>query len=270
MREFRLKVTCALCLLVLLGAPVSGQDPERGKWTLVPQVESWTSRTYYSPKDDDKLGEMREPEVFETEHHVYTSPFRYRNVKVDAWVEIGKGKGIEMLADRGTITIEEDKPIISVTVVGSGCSGNNYNIVEWWGPGEKLTDPTTRAPQLIKRQRIGNLQGQHDAFIQRALSFGKPQFKTIEEANAYIKNMQDKIYKMTSGFYMPGSLMTGLYENTAYFRIGDTSRPEHTAYKIVISGGGLDYEDPGDNIARYPAEYTFRLIDVLVKKTAAR
>lgn len=78
-----------------------------------------------------------------------------------------------------------------------------------------------------------------------------------------------------------GSLMTGLYENTAYFRIGDVNlfserltEGEPTrkivgtvdVYKIVIRGGGLDYEDPGTAIARYPADYAFRLIDVVVKK----
>ena len=65
---------------------------------------------------------------------------------------------------------------------------------------------------------------------------------------------------------MPGSLMTGLYENTAYFRIGDTLGSEHTAHKVVIRGGGLDYEDPGTRIGRYPADYAFRMIDVVVRR----
>ena len=66
--------------------------------------------------------------------------------------------------------------------------------------------------------------------------------------------------------------MTGLYENTVHFRIGDTSREDMTVNKIVIRGGGLDYEEPygaehrdGDR-NRYPADYVFRLIDVIVKK----
>jgi hypothetical protein len=48
----------------------------------------------------------------------------------------------------------------------------------------------------------------------------------VEEARAVFEKTQEKVYQMTSGYYMPGSLMTGLYENVAYFRIGDTSRPE--------------------------------------------
>ena len=123
--------------------------------------------------------------------------------------------------------------------------------------------------QLIKRQRIDNLKGQHNAWVQGALTQEPPQFKSVEEAVDHIKRIQKFVYEMTSGYYVPGSLMCGLYENTAYFRFGDTSRPEHTPYKVVIRGGGLDYEDPGTMYSptrgRYPADYTFRLIDVVVK-----
>jgi hypothetical protein len=173
-----------------------------------------------------------------------------------------------MVPDSGSITIVEEKPIVSVTVVGSGCSGNNYNILEWWGPGENVGKIKK---QLIKRQRIDNLKGQHNAWVQGALTQEPPQFKSVEEAVDHIKRIQKFVYEMTSGYYMPGSLMCGLYENTAYFRFGDTSRPEHTPYKVVIRGGGLDYEDPGTMYSptrgRYPADYTFRLIDVVVKKS---
>jgi hypothetical protein len=241
------------------------EEIEVPSYTIPPQVGSMS--LYHSPQDDDRLGELREVEIFETEHHVYTTPFRYKNVKVEGWFEFAV-KGVELLADVGSITIVEEKPIISVTVVGSGCSGSNYNIVEWWGPGEKLSTVTkTKAGQLIKRQRIDNLKGQHNAWIQSALTQEPPEFKSVEEAREYIKKIQTWVYNMTSGCYMPGSLMSGLYENTAYFRIGDTSRPEHTSYKVVIRGGGLDYEDPGTERVRYPADYTFRLVDVVVKKS---
>ena len=101
---------------------------------------------------------------------------------------------------------------------------------------------------------------------QRALTEEAPEFETADEAREYIKKIQEIFYNMTSGYSVPGSVMSGLYENTAYFRIGDTSRPENTATKVVIRGGGLDYEDPGRKIARYPADYTFRLIDLVVRK----
>jgi len=241
----------------------------------------------YTSKDEDRLGKVQQVETFETEHHLYKTPFRYKNVKVENWLEYGE-VGIEMAADIGTITIVEEKPIVSVTIVGSGCSGKNYNIVEWWGPGESITrmkvkdsqdpdwilwkDGTYVFPyQRIKRQRIDNLKGQHNAWTQSALTQEPPKFKSVEEATTFIKRLQTIVYNMTSGYYMPGSLMTGLYENTAYFRIGDMTDPEDIPYKVVIRGGGLDYEDPGTmftpSIARYPADYAFRLIDIVVKKS---
>ena len=91
------------------------------------------------------------------------------------------------------------------------------------------------------------------------------------------------IYGMTNGYYMPGSIMGGLYENTAYFRIGDVNVfseednkekgkvfreivSQYNVHKIVLRAGALDYEDPGSDRERYPADYAYRLIDVVVKK----
>ncbi len=236
-------------------------EPEAPSYTLFPDSEL---RRYSS--EVDLLGDLQEVDIFETEHHVYRVPFRYRNVKVENWLEHNE-KGIELAADTGRITIEEENAIVSVTVVGSGCSGRNYNIVEWWGPGETLrTTRASKASQLIKRQRIDNLNGQHNAWVQSALTQEPPEFQSLEEAEAFIKRLQATVYNMTSGYTMPGSLMTGLYENTAYFRIGDTLGSEHTAHKVVIRGGGLDYEDPGTRIGRYPADYAFRMIDVVVRR----
>lgn len=222
------------------------------------------------PEGDELLGEVRQPEIYETEHHVYSAPFRYENVQLQYWSE-NYLKGHEFLADLGSITIVEKQPIVEVICVGSGCSGNNYNIIEWWNEGESIRNCKD---QLIKRQRVGNLQGQHPAWIQGALSQELPEFKTLEEATSFIKKIQRYVHGLTSNYTMPGSLMTGLYENTVHFRIGDTSREELTVNKIVIRGGGLDYEDPygaesiyGDR-NRYPADYVFRLIDVVVKKTS--
>ena len=222
------------------------------------------------PDGDAELGEIRQPDVFETEHHVYSCPFRYGNVQVNNWNEYSN-KGIELLADVGTIVIEEQQPIVQATIVGSGCSGNNYNIIEWWGEGESLRKGLKgekRPGQLIKRQRADNLKGQHPAWVQGALSQELPEFKTLEEANVFLRRMQRVVHAMTANYTVPGSLMTGLYENTVVFRIGDTSRKELCPHRIVIRGGGLDYEDPFNSRNRFPADYTFRLVDVLVKKPA--
>jgi len=247
--------------------PWPSSDEKVPSYTLVPPEKDL--RVYYAPADDEKLGPVQEVEVYDTEHHLYRVPFRYKNVKLDRWLEFD-AKGVEILAERGSITIIEDKPIVAVTVVGSGCSTPSYNVVEWWSDGEDLQN----APgQLIKRERVDNLKGQHPAWIQAALS-QKTKFKTLEEANAFRERLRDTTYAMTNGFTVPGSLMGGLYENTAYFRVGDAAYVDQATkswrqvdcHKVVIRGGGQDYEDPGKKIARYPADYTFRLIDVVVKK----
>jgi hypothetical protein len=254
-------------------------DEETPSYTLTPKEGSMD--VYRAPEDDLKLGEIQEREIYEAEHHVYRAPFRYKNVKVDHWLEYND-KGIEILAN-GTITILEEKPIVSVTIVGSGCSTPNYNIVEWWAEGE---DVSNSHGQLMKRSRIDNLKGQHNAWIQKALTqdrFKEKSIDSIEEANEFMAKMRRVIYGMTNGYYMPGSVMGGLYENTAYFRIGDVNIfdgpgdeekgkvyrelvSKYDVHKIVVRAGGLDYEDPGSNRERYPADYAYRLIDVVVKK----
>jgi hypothetical protein len=243
-------------------------DFEEASYTIPPEgpfADKWRSHD----RGDEAHGELRQPDVFETEHHVYSTPFNYENVELREWDEGKTSKGPEFLADHGSITIVEKQPIVSVTVVGSGCEANGYNIVEWWGEGETLRNCKS---QLIKRQRVGNLQGIHPAWIQRILCQEQPEFETLEEANACLKKIQRYVHAMTSNYTMPGSLMPGLYENTVHFRIGDTSRPELTPYKVVIRGGCRDYEDPmvgefeDGPRKRYPADYVFRLIDVVVKK----
>ncbi len=249
---------------------VEDYDFEEASYVLPPR-EPFASRWMSHPEGDEALGEVRQPEVYETEHHVYSAPFRYENVQLRYWTENSE-KGQEFLADLGSITITEKQPIVEVIAVGSGCSGNNYNIIEWWNEGETLRNTTS---QLVKRQRVDNLKGQHPAWIQKALCKDLPDFESLEEAVAFIRKIQRYVHGMTSNYTMPGSLMSGLYENTVHFRIGDTGRPELTAHRIVLRGGGLDYEDPfgaefddGDR-NRYPADYVFRLVDVVVRKPPA-
>ena len=281
------KVMLAVMILSLLTNYATAQtkltwpepDEKVPSYTLEPREGS--VYVYRTPGDDVKLGEIQEMEVYEPECHVYRSPFRYKNVKMDRWMEYND-KGVELYAN-GTITITEEKPIVSVTIVGSGCSTPNYNIVEWWADGEDLSNSHG---QLLKRSRIDNLKGQHNAWLQKAFTrdrFKEKGFTTIEEANEFMAKLRQVMYAMTGNFYMPGSVMGGLYENTAYFRIGDSNVfsddgkkekgevfrekvGQYDVHKIVIRGGGLDYEDPGSDRERYPAEYAFRLIEVVVKK----
>ena len=75
---------------------IEQKNPERGwdeeydyqeaSYVLPPQGPSagiWLSH----PEGDEKLGEMRQPEVYETEHHVYSAPFRFENVQLRYWSE---------------------------------------------------------------------------------------------------------------------------------------------------------------------------------------
>jgi hypothetical protein len=216
---------------------------------------------------------------------LYRSPFHYNNVVIDNWVEFSE-KGVEIQAERGSITVREQQPIVSVTVVGTGCETPGYNIVEWWSDGEDPNDPQG---QLMKRQRVGDLRGQHPQQLHQ-MFVKKQHFKTLEEANDFVDTMQRAIYAKSFNFTVPGSVMGGLYENTAYFRIGDVNTFEPTATqedgkvhramtgkqearKVVIRGGSMDIEEPGKTKqgnsvphTYYPGDYAVRLIDVVVKK----
>lgn len=231
----------------------------------------------YRIEEDSLLGEMQKVGTYEPEYHIYRAPFRYENVAVDYWSEYNS-KGIELLGELGTITIREEKPIVSVTIVGSGCSTDNYLIVEWWGKGENLQN---HEGQLIKRQYVDGLKGQHAHKLQKIFARVYPRsHDTLEEANAALAKIQRRVYALSSNYYRPGSVMAGLYENTVFFRIGDANMMSyrksgkesrsieytHEPQKIVIRGGGLNYEQPGHRAARYPADYSFRLIEVGVKK----
>ena len=189
------KIIMAIVALGLFSNPVLAQlllkwpspDEKIPSYTITPKKGSMY--VFRTPKDDVKLGDIQKVEVFETEHHVYRVPFRYKNVKVDNWLEYND-KGIEILASVGTITIVEKKPIISVTIVGSGCSSPSYNIVEWWADGENLSN---NHGQLVKRSRIDNLKGQHPAWLQKAFTrdrFKEKGFKTLKEANEFMAKLR--------------------------------------------------------------------------------
>ncbi len=89
-------------------------DFEEASYVLAPQgpaADTWMS----CDQGDEAHGEMREPEVFETEHHVYTTPFRYANVELRGWSEGKSIKGPEFLADIGSIAIVEEAQEVTVS-----------------------------------------------------------------------------------------------------------------------------------------------------------
>lgn len=98
-------------------------------------------------------------EVCRTRTYTYWAPFNYPNVQV----ELGRpGTGTEFNPDGaeidiypyGSITVEEEEPILAVTVIGSGCSTGGYVVLE----AEPLE---WQYPRTAVRMRRDNLWGMH-------------------------------------------------------------------------------------------------------------
>lgn len=210
-------------------------------------------------------GPQKKAFEYKTIRRVYETPFVYENVKLFGFSEIDTAKGIEFYSDEGTITIKEDKPIVAVTVVGSGCTRGGYNMVEWWGEGEGIDKMTN--DQLVKRQRVENLNGMHPSvwieIMRKTLwTRGTWEGKPINQPNisegAYKDNI-DMIKHNTFNYYEP--FETSLYENTACFRIGTKDKYPQ---KVVIRSGCKGIEDPCTDIERYPADYAIRLVETTI------
>lgn len=197
-------------------------------------------------------------EVLETERHVYFCPFMYPNVEVGDFYEIDPDKGIEFKADTGFVTIKEDKSIVAVNVVGSGCYSKGYNICEWWPDGESIDN---MANQLVKRQRIDNLNGIHPSVFMTLLGATKQisDGLTYRDIDSGIKDPVDCLKKFTENYY--DSIHLGFYENTACFRIGSPY-----AHKVTIRSGCMLPEVPGMRDVQQRADYAVRIVEIIVIK----
>lgn len=201
-----------------------------------------------------RFGPVREREVLATERHVYTTPFMYPNVDVGNFYEIDPLKGIEIKADDGFISVTEERPIVAVTVVGSGCAPQGYNICEWWDEGETIEGMTD---QLVKRQRVDGLNGTHPSIWSQLLFGTYPGLTFDDISGGDISGPVELLKKLSARFYEGYHL--GLYENTAYFRVG----PPYPS-KITVRGGCKVPEDPGTSIERYPGDYAMRVVETTV------
>ena len=167
-------------------------------------------------------GPVKKAEEIETVRRVYETPFFYENVQIGDFYEIDPWKGNELKADTGFITITEDRPIVGVTVVGSGCTRGGYNIVEWWNEGENIEQMND---QLVKRQRVDGLNGIHPSVwielfrIAPWVRAGNHDYDNV--TGGEIKSAVEIFKKLSDGWYE--NLELSLYENTAYFRIGERS-----------------------------------------------
>ena len=204
-----------------------------------------------------------EAEEYSTKIREYQTPFMYDNVDVGDFYEIDACKGIEFKADTGFITITEDRPIVAVTVVGSGCVARGYNIVEWWKDDECVDDMKS---QLVKRQRVDNLNGMHPSIwlliIMKAKCAHGPDGKLVDYDRIVpgeVKDRADCLKKLSAGFYEGVGM--GFYENTAHFRVG----PPYP-HKVTVRCGCKEPEDPGTSLERYPGDYAIRVVETLVMK----
>jgi hypothetical protein len=209
----------------------------------------------FTEEQRKQFGPVREREVFSTERHVYTTPFMYKNVEVGDFYEIDPSKGIEFKADTGFVTIKEDKPIVAVTVVGSGCTPKGYNICEWWDEGETIDNMKN---QLVKRQRVDNLNGTHPSIWVQLMMGTFPGLK-FRDVDPNMKGPVDAMKKLSDGYYE--GMYLGFYENTAHFRVG----PPYPS-KITVRCGCKVPEDPGTPMERYPADYAIRVVETIVIK----
>ena len=127
------------------------QNPDRvpGEWT---EKELEVTRLAES-------GTPQTREAWRAKTYTYWAPFNYPNVTV----ELGRpGTGVEFNPDGaeidiypyGAITIEEEEPIVAVTVIGSGCSCLGYVLLE--------AEPVEwKYPRTAVRMRRDNLWGMH-------------------------------------------------------------------------------------------------------------
>lgn len=205
------------------------------------------------------LGPRRQCDVIpDTERHVYVVPFWYQNVEVNDWYEWGVN-GMEMKANTGSIIIRERKPIVAVTVIGSACTPKGYNICEWWDEGEDI-DKANIKNQLVKRQRIDNLNGTHPSIYSLSLMgmygtnngwkwFSRGEFADLAEG----------LRRLTDNYY--GHWDMGFYENVASFHVG----PPYPK-QVTIRCGTKIPEDVGYSLERYPGDYCVRVVETIVIK----
>ncbi len=208
----------------------------------------------FTDEQRKQFGPVRERQVLKTEKRVYSTPFMYPNVKVGDFYEIDPTKGIELKSMAGFITIDEDRPIAGVTVVGSGCVPKGFNVCEWWDDGETIDNMTN---QLVKRQRIDDLHGTHPSIYSQLMMGTFPGLTFSAVTEGQIRSAAQCLKQLTDGYYT-GYFM-GFYENVANFRPG----PPYPK-KVTIRAGTKLVEDAGTIHERFPADYAVRVIETTV------
>jgi hypothetical protein len=137
-------------------------------WKLPQNPKRRPGKFTQEEREVDRLARSKTPqmrEVSTTKTYTYCAPFNYPNVQI----ELGRpDTGTEFNPDGaeidiypyGSITIEEDEPIVSVTVIGSGCSSESYVVIE----AEPLEWKYPRTAVRMRKDRLWGMHVRGDAW----------------------------------------------------------------------------------------------------------
>lgn len=107
-----------------------------------------------------KSGESQEKTILKTKTYEYWAPFSYPNITVELGRENSGAEynpdGVELdIPPHGAITITEEEPIVSVTVIGSACVPPGYVMLS--------AEPCTwKYPRTGIKMKVENLWGMHN------------------------------------------------------------------------------------------------------------
>ena len=190
------------------------------------EAKEWNEANKLSPfiaymKDDP--GEDRSPDEIRSTRQAtvqmtgiamkeYWTPFDdYGNVEVAAgwslstrkaeWRQLRKGgaphrHGLEIEHTKGYIHITEKKPIVGVTVMGSGCTNDSYVVCEYPQPGLTRREPSRHGQegwnmQNLRRQYVRGLYSQHQS--RNVATFG-------EDEITYDDDYEPRVYETSVHF----------------------------------------------------------------------
>mgnify|MGYP000129705599 CR=1 FL=1 len=162
--------------------------------------------------------EPMERTVYEsTRIHEYEMPFNYPNVEVNRphYLKGHKGvenHGVELLPTKtydqkdvppDAIVINEERPIVSVTVIGSTCTPPGYVKVEA-EPVERWGTEDEHETVLPVRYREGDLWGQHLRTDQLDAAGDNKQFPQAGMSSAHFDIPRSETVKVMGGSEPPG------------------------------------------------------------------
>ena len=131
------------------------KNPHRKPIPGKPPIE-WLTEEEFAYRLTRSSMKTQTAEVYREKTYCYCHPFQYPNIGVELG-RVGEYNpdGVELdVPPHGAITIEQDEPIIAVTVIGSACVTPGYVILN----AEPLI---WQYPRTGVKMKVKNLWGQH-------------------------------------------------------------------------------------------------------------